>query len=473
MERTKDRGLSLSTSTPKVATPPITQPPTDSEREKRTKDSDKDKGKGKEKAKTPKGSSKVNSPIDLGDSAVGKSPGQLADALKSVWGSGSKATTPGASPLTSRTRSIGPTTPIAEAPPVELQKPISRSITPTPLEPPMESHQPTLLDIPPSQHHQPPQESPVAVHEAPVVAETFGQEAEIKAEETAFTTTPADSAPPEFPTPQVPAGSTFFDTAKEGAPADAHLEPPMESIAELTEPQAEDAHHDPGAHVPGSFDSLGLDLSGETAGGQATNEDTGWGFNSSDNQGASSWDNAGADAGSGGDSGGGWGGGWTMPSFTKSPTLTTGFGAFGDLLGAETSANEAAASGKPAGSPAPEKSPKLDPVPPAADEPPASTEASVPTDGVAEPAPIEATLGDAPVVAADEPSTGENNAAPAEPATVTEEPVPGGEDSGAAGADAPTADAEEAPAEDDGFATTNKKEKEKVSRYLVTRERIL
>ncbi|KAH0833014.1 hypothetical protein J3R83DRAFT_11999 [Lanmaoa asiatica] len=76
------------------------------------------KGKGKGKKNT----SKPNSPIDLADTTVGKSPGQLANTLTSVWGSQSKAVTPAASPFPPSARSMGPTTPRSEFPPTESSK---------------------------------------------------------------------------------------------------------------------------------------------------------------------------------------------------------------------------------------------------------------------------------------------------------------------------------------------------------------
>lgn len=82
------------------------------------------KGKGKGKNKTPK-TTVPPSPIDPADTTVGKSPGQLAEALTSVWGSASKVNTPGASPLVPTSRSLEPTTPKTEALP-----PLSHKATP-------------------------------------------------------------------------------------------------------------------------------------------------------------------------------------------------------------------------------------------------------------------------------------------------------------------------------------------------------
>ena len=62
------------------------------------------KGKGTKNLNT----NKLNSPVDLADTTVGKSPGQLGQALTSVWGSQSKAATPAASPFPSSARSVGP-----------------------------------------------------------------------------------------------------------------------------------------------------------------------------------------------------------------------------------------------------------------------------------------------------------------------------------------------------------------------------
>ncbi|KAL4072648.1 hypothetical protein V8B97DRAFT_333381 [Scleroderma yunnanense] len=91
------------------------------EREQREKEEREKKEREKTKLKPPKGTSKHNSPIDLADSVVGKSPGRLADTLTSVWGSQSKAVTPAASPWPSA-RSVDPITPKTELPPTESRK---------------------------------------------------------------------------------------------------------------------------------------------------------------------------------------------------------------------------------------------------------------------------------------------------------------------------------------------------------------
>ncbi|KAG8213323.1 hypothetical protein J3R82DRAFT_11804 [Butyriboletus roseoflavus] len=86
----------------------------------------KSKGKGK-----TKNASKLNSPLDLADTTVGKSPGELANTLTSVWGSQSTAVTPAPSPFPSSARSMGPTTPRSEFPPTESSKLMPRDPEPT------------------------------------------------------------------------------------------------------------------------------------------------------------------------------------------------------------------------------------------------------------------------------------------------------------------------------------------------------
>ena len=84
------------------------------EREKEEKEKkEREKAKGKGKGKAVKGISKHNSPIDMADSVVGKSPGHLAETLTSTWGSQSKAVTPAASPWP-LAKSVGPSTPKME-----------------------------------------------------------------------------------------------------------------------------------------------------------------------------------------------------------------------------------------------------------------------------------------------------------------------------------------------------------------------
>ncbi|KAI6108131.1 hypothetical protein F5141DRAFT_1120837 [Pisolithus sp. B1] len=100
------------------------------EREQREKDEKerKERQQAREKSKTPRGTSKQNSPIDLADTTVGKSPGRLGDTLTSVWGSQSKAVTPAASPWPS-SKSVGPTTPKIENPqPTESRKLTPRNV---------------------------------------------------------------------------------------------------------------------------------------------------------------------------------------------------------------------------------------------------------------------------------------------------------------------------------------------------------
>ncbi|KAI6155115.1 hypothetical protein BKA82DRAFT_2477730 [Pisolithus tinctorius] len=88
----------------------------------------KERLQARDKSKTPRGTSKQNSPIDLADSVVGKSPGRLGETLTSVWGSQSKAVTPAASPWPAP-RSVGPTTPKTGNPlPTESRKATPRNV---------------------------------------------------------------------------------------------------------------------------------------------------------------------------------------------------------------------------------------------------------------------------------------------------------------------------------------------------------
>ncbi|KAI6102431.1 hypothetical protein EV401DRAFT_763013 [Pisolithus croceorrhizus] len=97
------------------------------EREQEEKER-KERQQAKEKSKTPRGTSKQNSPIDLADTTVGKSPGRLGETLTSVWGSQSKAVTPAASPWPS-SKSVGLTTPQMENPlPTESRKLTPRNV---------------------------------------------------------------------------------------------------------------------------------------------------------------------------------------------------------------------------------------------------------------------------------------------------------------------------------------------------------
>ncbi|KAI6128933.1 hypothetical protein EDD16DRAFT_27288 [Pisolithus croceorrhizus] len=95
------------------------------EREQREKEEKerKERQQAREKSKTPRGTSKQNSPIDLADTTVGKSPGRLGDTLTSVWGSQSKAVTPAASPWPS-SKSVG----IENPQPTESRKLTPRNV---------------------------------------------------------------------------------------------------------------------------------------------------------------------------------------------------------------------------------------------------------------------------------------------------------------------------------------------------------
>jgi len=172
------------------------------QRKEREKEEKERKEREKAKAKTPKGTSKHNSPIDLADSVVGKSPGLLADTLVSVWGSQSKAVTPAASPWPSA-KSVDPSTPKTE----QHLPSESRKLTPrnaevklsTPVTPALgEAEQalsiPVAAEDPPKRLSvQLPQFRDLAGTEAP------GQ-------------TPADSLPPEQIPPCVASEEAVEDT---------------------------------------------------------------------------------------------------------------------------------------------------------------------------------------------------------------------------------------------------------------------
>lgn len=152
------------------------------------------KGKGKGKNKTPK-TTVPPSPIDPADTTVGKSPGQLAEALTSVWGSASKANTPGASPLVQTSRSLEPTTPKTEALP-----PLSHKATPKTAE--------VKLSEPPTPALGEAQQS----FSTTIVSEVLQETRELSVEITQETrmegppssTTPADTVPTELISTEAP-----------------------------------------------------------------------------------------------------------------------------------------------------------------------------------------------------------------------------------------------------------------------------
>ena len=168
------------------------------------------KSKGKGKSKTPK-TSIPPSPIDPADTTVGKSPGQLAETLTSVWGSASKANTPGASPLIQTSKSIEPETSKIEAPP-----PVSHRATPKMTDIKLEEPPtPSLREAHPSL----PVDGSSGIHLEASRELSVEITLETKQEGPPSSTTPADTAPPEHTPAQTPRDL--------GAIAEA-VEPPIE-----------------------------------------------------------------------------------------------------------------------------------------------------------------------------------------------------------------------------------------------------
>lgn len=153
------------------------------------------RGKGKGKNKTPK-TTVPPSPIDPADTTVGKSPGQLAEALTSVWGSTSKANTPGASPLVQTSRSLEPTTPKTEAHP-----PLSHKVTPKTVEIKLsEPPTPALGEA----HHSLSSTVVSEVHQETTRELSVEIMQETRMEGPPSSTTPADTVPTEFISMEAP-----------------------------------------------------------------------------------------------------------------------------------------------------------------------------------------------------------------------------------------------------------------------------
>lgn len=218
------------------------------------------KGKGKGKSKTPK-TTVPPSPIDPADTTVGKSPGQLAETLTSVWGSASKANTPGASPLVQTSKSLEPTTPKTEAPP-----PLSHKATPKTVEVKLsEPPTPALGEA----HHS---MSTTIVSE--VLEETTR---ELSVEITQATrmegppssTTPADTVPIELISTEAPRDLAVIAEVSEVMVAEQHTE---KTLA-VTETQSNVL----GIEV--SVPTLELNFTSEAPSASAndTNGDGGWG----------------------------------------------------------------------------------------------------------------------------------------------------------------------------------------------------
>jgi hypothetical protein len=173
------------------------------------------KGKGKGKNKTPK-TTVPPSPIDPADTTVGKSPGQLAETLTAVWGSASKANTPGASPLVQTSKSLEPTTPKTEALP-----PLSHKATPKIAEVKLsEPPTPALGEA----HHS---MSTTVVSE--VLQETTRELSveitqETRMEGPPSSTTPADTVPTELISAEAPRDLAMIAEVSEVVVAEQHTE---------------------------------------------------------------------------------------------------------------------------------------------------------------------------------------------------------------------------------------------------------
>lgn len=288
------------------------------------------KGKGKGKNKTPK-TTVPPSPIDPADTTVGKSPGQLAEALTSVWGSASKANTPGASPLVQISKSLEPITPKTEAPP-----PLSHKATPKTAEVKLsEPPTPALGEA----HHS---LSTTIISE--VLEETTRELSveitqETRMEGPPSSTTPADTVPTEFISTEAPR-----DLAAIVEVSEVVTEQHAESTLTVTETQSNVL----GIEV--SVPSLELNFTSDVPSASAddTNGDGGWGPDEA-------WGSAEqtepvsspAWGSSGGGGSTGWGSsmkattglgasrsGWSIPA---APTFGLGstFAGFSNLLGAD------------------------------------------------------------------------------------------------------------------------------------------
>lgn len=212
------------------------------------------KGKGKGKNKTPK-TTVPPSPIDPADTTVGKSPGQLAETLTSVWGSASKANTPGASPLAQASKSLEPTTPKVEAAAAleEVHHSLSTTVVSevlqeTTRELSVEITQETKMEGPPS------------------------------------STTPADTVPTELISMETARDLTVIAEVSEVAVAEQHIETSKEVV--VTEQHIETSETSLTVTETQS-NVLGIDISvpalelnaasgGPSASGDDTNGDGGW-----------------------------------------------------------------------------------------------------------------------------------------------------------------------------------------------------
>lgn len=229
----------------------------------------KDKGKGKNK--TPK-TTVPPSPIDPADTTVGKSPGQLAEALTAVWGSASKANTPGASPLVQTSKSLEPTTPKIEAPP-----PLSHKATPKTAEVKLsEPSTPALGEA----HHSMSTTIVSEVHQEATRELSVEITQETRMEGPPSSTTPADTVPTELISTEASRDLAAIAEVSEVVVAEQHTE-----ISEVvvTEQHTETALSvtETQSNVLGidiSVPTLELNLTSEAPSASAndTNGDGGW-----------------------------------------------------------------------------------------------------------------------------------------------------------------------------------------------------
>jgi hypothetical protein len=287
------------------------------------------KGKGKGKNKTPK-TTVPPSPIDPADTTVGKSPGQLAEALTSVWGSASKVNTPGASPLVQTSRSLEPTTPKTEALP-----PLSHKVTPKTTE--------VKLSEPPTPALGEAQQSLSTTIVSEVLQETrelsvdITQETRIEGPPSA--TTPADTVPTELISTEA-----SRDLAAIAEVSEVVAEQHTETTLTVTETQSNVLGID--VSVPAL--ELNFKSEAQSASADDTNGDGGWGLDET------SWNTAEqpepvsspAWGSSGGGGSTGWGSSvktgfgaskssWSMPAASAFGGLGSTLAGFGNILGAD------------------------------------------------------------------------------------------------------------------------------------------
>jgi hypothetical protein len=217
------------------------------------------KGKGKGKNKTPK-TTVPPSPIDPADTTVGKSPGQLAETLTAVWGSASKANTPGASPSVQTSKSLEPTTPKTEALP-----PLSHKATPKIAEVKLsEPPTPALGEA----HHS---MSTTVVSE--VLQETTRELSveitqETRMEGPPSSTTPADTVPIELISAEAPRDLAVIAEVSEVVVAEQHTE----TTLAITETQSNIL----GIEVSAPTLELNFKSEAPSASADDTNGDGGW-----------------------------------------------------------------------------------------------------------------------------------------------------------------------------------------------------